>query len=96
MAVTGTERRSLLYIRLAAFLAAQPPDVSTVTLTLEEIEELVGTPLPENSRYPSWWRNDRQTMHARAWLIAGWKVAAIETGAVAVTWTRDEQGETSA
>jgi len=67
-------RRSLKYIRLAAFLANQPGSVDHLEMTVEEIEELIGESLPTNSRYPSWWRNDDRKMHSRAWLTAGWIV----------------------
>jgi len=68
------ERRSLKYIRLAAHLAAQPPDVHRLTLTLVQIEGIVGEQLPSTARFPSWWRNDDRRMHSRAWLTAGWRV----------------------
>jgi hypothetical protein len=76
--VTGTDgRRSLKYIRLAAYLAGQPSSIDRMTLTLAEIEEVVGAKLPGNSRFPSWWRNDDRKMHSRAWLAAGWEVEAM-------------------
>ena len=68
------ERRSLKYIRLAAHLASQPADIDKLSLSLPEIEEIVGEALPSNARFPSWWRNDDRKMHSRAWLTAGWKV----------------------
>lgn len=71
------ERRSLKYIRLAAHLAAQPAEVDRITLTLVEIEQIVGEELPANSRFPSWWRNDHKRMHSRAWLTAGWRVDSV-------------------
>ena len=71
------ERRSLKYIRLAAHLAAQPPEIERITLTLPEIEQIVGEELPANARFPSWWRNDDRRMHSRAWLTAGWRVDGI-------------------
>lgn len=71
------ERRSLKYIRLAAHLASQPSEVRRITLTVPEIEEIVGEELPDNARFPSWWRNDGKKMHSRAWLTAGWKVDAV-------------------
>ena len=75
MAVESSqERRSLKYIRIAAFLAGQPPNVETLELSLEQITTLVGEDLPSNSRFPSWWRNDDKRMHSRAWLTAGWEV----------------------
>ena len=71
------ERRSLKYIRLAAHLASQPPEVDRLVLTLPEIESIVGDELPGNARFPSWWRNDGRRMHSRAWLTAGWKVKGM-------------------
>lgn len=68
------ERRSLKYIRLAAHLAAQPPEIRHLTLSLPEIENIVGEELPSGARFPSWWRNDDRRMHSRAWLTAGWRV----------------------
>ncbi len=71
------ERRSLKYIRLAAHLAKQPPNVDRLTLTLPEIEEIVGERLPSTARFPSWWRNDERKMHSRAWLTAGWRADGL-------------------
>jgi hypothetical protein len=77
--VTGQtkQRRSLKYIRLAAYLASQPATRVSLELTLSEIEGLVGEGLPANARFPSWWRNDARRMHARAWLTAGWIVTEM-------------------
>jgi hypothetical protein len=74
----GRKRRSLKYIRLAAYLAAQPEDVERIEMSIGDIEGVVGERLPSNARFPSWWRNDERRMHSRAWLSAGWLV--IETG----------------
>ncbi|HWL66216.1 MAG TPA: hypothetical protein VNP73_09615 [Actinomycetota bacterium] len=68
------ERRSLKYIRLAAFLASQPAEVDQLEMKLEEIEDVVGEKLPNGARFPAWWRNDSRRMHSRAWLTAGWRV----------------------
>jgi hypothetical protein len=67
-------RRSLKYIRLAAYLAGQPSSVARLEMTVVEIESVIGEDLPSNARFPSWWRNDDRRMHARAWLTAGWVV----------------------
>ena len=72
-----TERRSLKYIRLAAYLANQPGGVDRLVMSLPEIEEVVGETLPSNARFPSWWRNDDRRMHSRAWLTAGWRVGSM-------------------
>ena len=77
MEAEKTERRSLKYIRLAAFLAGQPRDTDRLVLTLPEIEDIVGESLPNNARFPSWWRNDERKMHSRAWITAGWRVGQV-------------------
>lgn len=81
-------RRSLSYIRLAAWFAAQPGDVDRVTLTLDEIEEVIGAPLPPVARFPSWWRNDVTKTHSRAWLTAGWTVEEMTSRSVVFTRNR--------
>jgi hypothetical protein len=75
--VEKNERRSLKYIRLAAFLAGQPSEIECIRMSIPEIEEVVGERLPANARLPSWWRNDERKMHSRAWLTAGWKVSQV-------------------
>ena len=82
-------RRSLRYIRLAAFLADQPSGVDHLEMSVEEIERLIGESLPTNSRYPSWWRNDDRKMHARAWLTAGWIVEGVNKADDVIVFTRD-------
>ena len=81
-------RRSLKYIRLAAFLADQPGSVDHLEMIVEEIEELIGESLPTNARYPSWWRNDDRKMHARAWLTAGWIVEGVNKSSEVVVFAR--------
>ena len=72
------ERRSLRYIRLAAWLADQPQDLDRITLSREQIEELIGESLPPVARFPSWWRNDTRKAHSRAWMTAGWQVETLD------------------
>ena len=83
-----TERRSLKYIRLAAYLAKQPGGVERLVMTLPEIEEVVGETLPSNARFPSWWRNDDRRMHSRAWLTAGWRVGSMMGDTAQVEFVR--------
>ncbi|HZA40898.1 MAG TPA: hypothetical protein VFA00_09775 [Actinomycetota bacterium] len=85
---TGNQRRSLRYIRLAAYLAGQPQSTTRLTMTLPEIEELVGASLPAGARFPSWWRNDERKMHSRAWLAAGWEVEEMKSSEATVVFRR--------
>lgn len=79
------ERRSLRYIRLAAWLADQPEEVNRLTLTRSEIEDLIAESLPAVARFPSWWRNDVRKTHSRAWLTAGWQVEELNSDRVIFT-----------
>ena len=88
----GTQqRRSLKYIRLAAFLAGQPQGVDRLEMTIDELEDLVGESLPDNARFPSWWRNDDRRMHSRAWLTAGWEVIEMTADTDTVVFARKSE-----
>lgn len=95
--MTGSDgaqkRRSLSYIRLAAFLAAQPATKDAIELTVDEIADLVDEELPANARFPSWWRNDPKRMHSRAWLTAGWEVKHMGGGRPSVLFVRRKDPE---
>ena len=79
------ERRSLRYIRLAAWLADRPTDVDEITLSRTEVEELIAESLPDVARFPSWWRNDSRKAHSRAWMTAGWWVKEVTDKGVVFT-----------
>ena len=87
------ERRSLKYIRLAAHLADQPADVERVSMSFPEFEDILGETLPENARYPSWWRNDPRKMHSRAWLTAGWETEGMVGAEGRVVFARRSEGD---
>lgn len=87
------KRRSLSYIRLAAFLASQPPGKDAIEMSVDEIATLVDEELPANARFPSWWRNDPKRMHSRAWLTAGWEVAQMGGPRASVLFVRRKDAE---
>jgi hypothetical protein len=78
------------YAPLAAFLTELPPETMTVTVTLAEIEQLIGRPLPRAAATRTWWqlRHDRERL--RPWVVAGWRVAhtAMRTVPPTVTFVR--------
>jgi hypothetical protein len=85
---------------LAAFLVGQPPRTMTVTLTLAEIEQVIGWPLPAAASTQTWWwgKQDRRRPQPRPWVTAGWQVVrvAMRTVPPAVTFARmalDSTGE---
>ena len=61
------------YAPLASYLAAQSND--RVTLTLAEIEMIIGMPLPWGARQRDWWQSTpwrtalRPAVHAAGWRI---------------------------
>lgn len=65
------------YVRLTTFLARQPPATTTVTLTLTEIEQLLGRPLPASAWTGGWWQVNQEHQRLRPWITAGWRVARV-------------------
>ncbi len=47
-----------------------------VTLSLRDIEALIGVPLPPIAGTRNWWSNSVKLRYTRAWLGAGWRVAS--------------------
>ncbi len=82
--------RSVLrkYEPLRAYLAGL--DADRVTLTLTEIEQIIGEALPSSARTRAWWINTPGRIAARPWLTVGWLVVAtdLRTAAATVTFAR--------
>jgi hypothetical protein len=77
------------YAPLAAYLAALHADA--VTLTIPEIEAIVGAPLPPSARQRSFWGNSRRgTFDIRPWAQVGWWVvrAEVRLAPPAITFVR--------
>ena len=81
-----------LYQPLADYLAALAPETATVTLTLPEVEAVVGSALPASAWTQMWWSNARQGHWAevRPWVAAGWRVSgtAMRSAPPTVTFAR--------
>jgi hypothetical protein len=60
------------YDPLVAYLAGLA--VNEVTLTLPEIERIVGALLPPSAYQPSYWTRSPRSLVARPWRRAGWLV----------------------
>jgi hypothetical protein len=83
------------YQPLTDYLAALP--VATATLTVAEIETIVGFALPPGAHYRQFWRNGRRgTFDLRPWVRAGWRVARVRLygESPAVTFARVASGST--
>jgi hypothetical protein len=71
------------YVRLFQSLNRKEKDVSRLTLSINEIEEILEFKLPVSAyKYSAWWANESEGthIHARAWLMAGWKTAEVKLG----------------
>lgn len=81
------------YAPLAAYLAAQPPTTLTVTLTLAEIEQVLGVMLPPVARTRGWWKATGRWGQPRPWHAVGWEVSQVEFRTVPprITFTRVPQ-----
>lgn len=67
------------YDPLTHFLASK--DTAEVPMTFDEIERVIGAPLPPSKRYPAWWSNNpSNNVMTRAWLAAGYQTERVDVG----------------
>lgn len=66
------------YEPLEAFLNKMPADVGKTTLPFDQIEQILGSLLPDSAYgWRPWWANQTDTSNrpqTAAWMAAGWKV----------------------
>lgn len=70
--------RDSKYFALHEFLSTQRGD--RLELTFSDLEAVLGFRLPRGARsHKAWWGNGRSGhSQARAWLLAGWRVAIVD------------------
>jgi hypothetical protein len=78
------------YAPLHAWLVGQPANVNHILTTFEQIEGILGFPLPPTARRrPQWWENNpNQHSHARAWLDAGFLTEQVNVPNESLTFRR--------
>lgn len=61
------------YEPLQSYLAQH--DAQRISLTFDQVEQILGTRLPNSARtHPAWWANNPTGhSHSRAWFNAGWR-----------------------
>jgi hypothetical protein len=78
------------YESLADYLSATiegPGHRATVTLSFDEVEQILGSPLPRSARRsPSFWGNDPTHTQARAWVSRGWMTRLVSIPSKHVTF----------
>jgi hypothetical protein len=78
------------YEPLGNYLRAQKSD--RVTLSLDEIADIIGDTLPASARkFVAWWENEAQGSHvqARAWVDEGFKTEGVSLTSESVTFVRE-------
>ena len=80
------------YDPLESYLAQVSSKEAEVVLSFAQIEQIIGANLPPDAYNPSgtWWRNtnDAKRPQAKAWLSAGWKIAASNQAGKQVRFVR--------
>ena len=77
------------YDALLALLAAQPPEVVSVTLTLAEVEALAGGRMPAGGLTRAYWRQRRPGGMGHRLMTLGWRVGRFGRGqTVTITFVR--------
>jgi hypothetical protein len=71
------------YERLYQNLTKKEKEVSRLTLSMNEIEEILEFKLPPTTyKYPAWWANELEGSHthAQSWLKSDWKTTEVKPG----------------
>lgn len=69
------------YDPLRRFLENVAPDVSEITLSFAQIEQILDDTLPNSARrHQAWWANEQDGRHVQAasWLGTGWAVDTVD------------------
>ncbi len=75
------------YAPITEFLSGVSGDA--VEVSFEEIEEVLGEPLPLSARkHRSFWANSPRPTQARSWLSAGWEVTGLDWDQQRLTFRR--------
>ena len=83
------------YTRVATYLAARREP--RVTLTFDQVEAILGEPLPLVARVMGgWWSGVSAQRHqqGRAWRAVGWRSEHVDIYAETVTFVRDGAHDT--
>jgi hypothetical protein len=83
------------YTPLGMYLQSQPGGTDVVRLSFEEIEKIIGDPLPASAyEHRAWWANDSKGHpHSHAWLDVGWRTNYLNRTEKVVTFVRIRERE---
>lgn len=77
------------YENLTVYLVEAGAQKSPLRLTFDQIERIIGSPLPESAhRYQAWWANQSGKGHSQAysWACAGWRTSELDLEGRTVTF----------
>jgi hypothetical protein len=85
------------YAPLALWLQSCPSKDDRVSLTFEQVEQIIGGDLPESARtHRAWWANDSVAhVQSKQWLEVGWRVAQTSMAEERVTFARVRERESA-
>jgi len=76
------------YLPLEEWFRKQPPTAKQIEMTFDQVEAILGAPLPASAtKLKTWWTNVQPKIqsHRTAWLNNGWMVAEFDQQA---SWVR--------
>lgn len=77
------------YSPLRSYLMSRDED--RIPLTFDEIERLLGEPLPASKKYPAWWSNNpSNNPMTKEWLAAGFETGEVDVAGETVVFSRSE------
>jgi hypothetical protein len=79
------------YLPLEEWFRQQPTTAKPIELTFEQVEAILGSPLPKSAtKLKTWWTNVQPKIqsHRTAWLNNGWKVSEFDLQAGRVKFVR--------
>lgn len=81
------------YEQISIWLDKQPAETVNVSVSFDEIEQIIGSNLPASAReYRSWWSNiPKGHTQSRQWLDAGWRVASVSLLKNSIVFVRNDK-----
>jgi CBS domain-containing protein len=77
------------YSLLSVHLKSKGPTLTSLPITFQEIERILGKPLPRSAfEYRAWWVNDPMKPQSAAWLEEGWRAVAVNMNERQLTFVR--------
>lgn len=84
------------YLPLDEWFKNQPASAEPIVLTFDQVEAILGAPLPKSAtKLSTWWTNFQPKIqsHRTAWLNHGWMVVEFDQRARWVKFARTPQVE---